>query len=973
MTARLLDIGVEAGILAVLLLSPLPFGSVLPWAQAGLEALVALTAGMWVLRMLAAGHLALRVSPLLWPGVAMLGLIGAQLVLPAGSVSPYATWESFRLLLAYLVFLLVLGGHLVTPGRIVRLISVLVGWGVVLAAWGLANHALDRELVVWFEKEFYRDRLVSTFVNPNHQALYFAILLFLAMGMVLRPSRRFRGAPAGSSRVGMSLPGTGTGARILFGGAAAVLGVALVLTASRGGVAAALAGMLALGALALAGRVQGRVLAGLAAGMAAFAAYLAWVGADRFLERLAVLAHEPFADLRWEIWRETLRVAGEAPVFGVGLGTFEDAIIAYRPAGVPASYVVDYAHNDYLQLLAEGGGVGLGILAWAAAAWLTFVIGRWRDRQDTLVRGLVMGGMAAVTAVAVHGVVDFGLHMPGNAVLFVAVLAVVPAVVTLRAHRAGPRVDLREWRRDLGLRPRVASGVATALLLLATGLVLTPEAVADWQARRAHHLLGEARRGRGMPTVTEIREAETALRAAARLAPANPKIQGDWAEVAAELGRRVWVVGITPDGVILRAATARDRLIASQEYLAAAYVAYGRSVRSQPRASLTRERFGRFLASLEGMRRTVRAEGLQDLVAPSLAGSLGSHESLLPRALEQLQDAARLDPRSPERRVGLATFALAHRADLPAAREIVIESAREAIRLDPGTLRPLAGLLTARGVEPDLLWRAVPRDVATLVELARILESQRRLSTAGAALEDALAIASTPPEKALVHLARARFLLRRGSNTLALSHARQALALAPEEPEAFAVLAEAYEANQLFAEAEGAIGSALAMAGRADRERLTSYRDRLASLLTRRGDVTGLVALRRQAVHAMPNDAQAHLELGIALETARQLTDAIREYETARGLGLDDSRVQWTVAQAFVRHGLLREASAALEQAVRLSPTDDDLRVELGNLYSRMGSSDRATEQYRQVLDRHPTHEAAIRGLRAVGGTQNPG
>jgi hypothetical protein len=55
MTTRLLSVGVEAGILGILLLSPIPFGSVLPWAQAGLEAIVALTVGMWVIRMLAAG------------------------------------------------------------------------------------------------------------------------------------------------------------------------------------------------------------------------------------------------------------------------------------------------------------------------------------------------------------------------------------------------------------------------------------------------------------------------------------------------------------------------------------------------------------------------------------------------------------------------------------------------------------------------------------------------------------------------------------------------------------------------------------------------------------------------------------------------------------------------------------------------------------------------------------------------------
>ncbi len=91
------------------------------------------------------------------------------------------------------------------------------------------------------------------------------------------------------------------------------------------------------------------------------------------------------------------------------------------------------------------------------------------------------------------------------------------------------------------------------------------------------------------------------------------------------------------------------------------------------------------------------------------------------------------------------------------------------------------------------------------MDLARVLENEGRVSTAAAALEDAVGIASTSSEKATAHLAHARFLLRRGSGALALSQARQALAFAPGSADAFAVLGEAYEANGLFAEAETAL------------------------------------------------------------------------------------------------------------------------------------------------------------------------
>jgi Flp pilus assembly protein TadD len=134
-----------------------------------------------------------------------------------------------------------------------------------------------------------------------------------------------------------------------------------------------------------------------------------------------------------------------------------------------------------------------------------------------------------------------------------------------------------------------------------------------------------------------------------------------------------------------------------------------------------------------------------------------------------------------------------------------------------------------------------------------------------------------------------------------------------------------------------------------------------------------VLALRRQAVQAAPNDPEIRLQLAKLLEARREIADALREYETVRGLAPDDSDVQQAVAAAFLRNGLLREATMAAEHAVRLSPEDDDLRVELGDLYVRMGMSDQAREQYRRVLARQPAHEAASRGLRAIGALQNPG
>jgi tetratricopeptide (TPR) repeat protein len=432
----------------------------------------------------------------------------------------------------------------------------------------------------------------------------------------------------------------------------------------------------------------------------------------------------------------------------------------------------------------------------------------------------------------------------------------------------------------------------------------------------------------------------------------------------------VWTLGLAPDGTPLKTGSARERLTVSQPLLSAAYSAYGRSLRSQPLISLTHDRFGRLLWRMDDVRLAVEKEGLRDAVAPELAPILASGESLVPRALQQLERAVRLDPTSAARRLSLAAFALTHRQEVPEARTIVARESKEAIRLDARALPAVAQLLTGPTVETDLLGHAVPREPATLVDLGRLLEARGHLVTAASALEDAVAIAATPQQKASVRLASARFLLRRKSHALALGQARQALVFAPNDPEVFSVLAEAYEANGMAKEAEHALGSALAASEDQSLPRVAEYRRRLVHLLDRRGDKDAVLALRRQAVKATPNDAFAHLDLAATLEGLAERGEAAREYETARMLGAGDAGLQRAVAQALARMGLFREAIGVAEHAVRLAPRDDELRVDLGDLYSKIGMTDQAKVQYQMVLARHPAHEAAARGLASL---RNPG
>jgi O-antigen ligase len=84
------------------------------------------------------------------------------------------------------------------------------------------------------------------------------------------------------------------------------------------------------------------------------------------------------------------------------------------------------AHNDYLELLSSGGLVGLAIGVWFAVMLIRAV--RANLAIDTgYIRALRFGAILGITGVAAHSLVDFGLHIMVNAIVFVSLIMIATA------------------------------------------------------------------------------------------------------------------------------------------------------------------------------------------------------------------------------------------------------------------------------------------------------------------------------------------------------------------------------------------------------------------------------------------------------------------------------------------------------------------------------------------------------------------
>ena len=107
------------------------------------------------------------------------------------------------------------------------------------------------------------------------------------------------------------------------------------------------------------------------------------------------------------------------PILGVGLGGYWIGITAYHDAS--GLMTPQEAHNDYLELLSSGGVIGFAIGVW-------FVVTVVRATRRNLLAGDMrtarLGAILGIVGVAAHSLVDFGLHILVNAIVFLALISI---------------------------------------------------------------------------------------------------------------------------------------------------------------------------------------------------------------------------------------------------------------------------------------------------------------------------------------------------------------------------------------------------------------------------------------------------------------------------------------------------------------------------------------------------------------------
>jgi hypothetical protein len=306
-----------------------------------------------------------------------------------------------------------LTGYLCRLSQLKFLLTLAAGMAFLQVLLGLLQFSGGGQSSLYFDGA--GGRPFGTFANPNHFANYIAMAL---AGFIWLAWSNLNDAATDSGNSNGGFGARNAQALWIAGGLLLVIGI--LISRSRGAAlsglpaAAVVFGMTAfLGGRTFSARVALALLLSVVLGSAAL------IGIGSVVSRFDADLLSSSAEFRALLSSSTMQGTHAFWPLGAGWGTYADVYPRFQPASI-AGYADD-AHQDYAQMLFEGGAFALILMC----SFLLLAAGR----TMRLVRALVRHGafnpdeMAAaacgigLAGFLVHSLGEFNMHIPANAAL----------------------------------------------------------------------------------------------------------------------------------------------------------------------------------------------------------------------------------------------------------------------------------------------------------------------------------------------------------------------------------------------------------------------------------------------------------------------------------------------------------------------------------------------------------------------------
>lgn len=489
----------------LLIFCPLAFGTSELWSIASMEFLAPLALLSFALSRGGKNHW--YTVPGFWPFFILLVYMGVQLIplpfdfirlvspkaaylyepalavadgkmLATLSIHPKATLQELFRFSSYLVFYVVAVQLLSDYRRFRKVLLIIAGLASVIAFFAILQKFSSPDKIFWFREVPSNANPIGPWVSRNHYAGFMVMILplVIVLSMHYRPHITYQMPLRERLTSLFTLPKANLHILLIFG--AVLIAASLFSSLSRGGILSGIISMIfLLGLLAL--LKQGRSsLLGITALVLAALLVVTWLGWDPIIARFDRMMDQEgqFFDGRLLIWQDSMPIVRNFWLTGAGFGSYQALFPMYKNAFSGLS-IVDHAHNDFIELVTDGGFVALILVG---CFLITVIRGAWRQvrqRHDPFAALLFCGAVSGMIALFVHSITDFNMHNGANGLYFFLLCSITVSSVNSR----------RRWeRRQTYLSP--ASPLSRNLSILSvSGLLVGGVLFNGGQLVGAHH------------------------------------------------------------------------------------------------------------------------------------------------------------------------------------------------------------------------------------------------------------------------------------------------------------------------------------------------------------------------------------------------------------------------------------------------------------------------------------------------------
>ncbi|MDM8556740.1 O-antigen ligase family protein [Desulfococcaceae bacterium HSG7] len=343
------------------------------------------------------------------------------------SINSKATLAEFFRLAAYFCFYVLTIQILSQKKELKKTVSVVIIFATLLAVLAMAQYLIPIQMdsklhhkIFWLRGLTHSSIPFGPYVNHNHYAGLMEMLFPIILSLFLFYKPVFAHGPTLRAKLADAVIQIRTNKHLLLGMASVLTALSIFLSMSRSGMISFGVALIVLFAL-INIKKPGKFLfsSGLILCICLLLIlFVSWFGWDAIVTKFALISgpQGDLSSMRLIFWKDCLDIIKEFPLTGTGMGTLVSIYPSYRT--FPGNALLTHAHNDYIELLTDGGIVAATLFIWFMGA---VFYQSWRiigKRHESYSIYLFIGSFSGMIAMLAHSVTDFNLHIGANGLYF---------------------------------------------------------------------------------------------------------------------------------------------------------------------------------------------------------------------------------------------------------------------------------------------------------------------------------------------------------------------------------------------------------------------------------------------------------------------------------------------------------------------------------------------------------------------------